>query len=170
MGSQRLGRGNSRYRLDSRRRVWEGMAMEISLHNRQRKLRFSIDWLRRLAHDAFGRCLHHPARAGAALASLSEVEVTFVSDATIARVHRDFMNIPGATDVITFDHGEIVISTETARANAALYGRTLDQELALYIIHGLLHLNGYEDKEPQDFARMQELQERILTECLEAVK
>lgn len=80
------------------------------------------------------------------------------------------MDIPGATDVITFDHGEIVISTETARENAALYDRTLDQELALYVVHGLLHLGGYEDKEPEDFARMRELQERILAECLEAVK
>lgn len=144
--------------------------MEISLHNRQRKLRFSFGWLRRLAPEACARCLRVPARAGAPLASLGEVEVTFVSDAAIARVHRDFMNIPGATDVITFDHGEIVISTETARENAALYGRTLDQELALYIVHGFLHLSGYEDKEPEDFARMRELQERILAECLEAVK
>ncbi len=144
--------------------------MEISLHNRQRKLRFAIDWLRRLAADAAPRCLRVPARPGAPLATLAEVEVTFVSDAAIARVHRDFMNIPGATDVITFDHGEIIISTETARDNAALYGRTLDQELALYIVHGLLHLNGYEDKEPADFERMRQTQERVLAECLEAVK
>ncbi len=144
--------------------------MEITLHNRQRKLRFSLAWLRRLAPVAVERCLRHPAWPGAPLQSLPEVEVTFVSDATIARVHRDFMNVPGATDVITFDHGEIVISTETARENGALYGRTLDQELALYVVHGLLHLNGYADKEPADFARMQALQERILAECLEAVK
>lgn len=144
--------------------------MEISLHNRQRKLRFGLDWLRRLAPVAVGRCLGRPARPGAPLSFLSEVEVTFVSDAAIARVHRDFMNIPGATDVITFDHGEIVISTETARDNAATYGRTLEEELALYIVHGLLHLNGYEDKGPEDFARMRELQERILAECLEVVK
>lgn len=93
--------------------------------------------------------------------------MTFVSDATIARVHRDFMSIPGATDVITFAHGEIVISAETAKSNAALYERPLDEELARYIVHGLLHLNGYEDKEPADFAQMHRLQERILKQCLE---
>ena len=144
--------------------------MQITLHNRQRKLRFGLEWLRRLAPEALTRALRHPARSGAPLSELPEVEVTFVSDATIARVHRDFMDIPGATDVITFAHGEIVISPETARENAALYGRTLDQELALYLIHGLLHLNGYEDKEPADAARMHAMQERILAECLEIVK
>ena len=100
--------------------------------------------------------------------------MTFVSDAAIARVHRDFMNIPGATDVITFAHGEIVISTETAQLNAAQYGRPLGEELARYLVHGLLHLNGYEDKKPADAARMlarlsgrnHRVQERILSDCL----
>lgn len=145
--------------------------MEITLHNRQRKVRFALDWLRRLAPAALAECLRHPARQSTPLSGqLPEVEVTFVSDATIARVHRDFMNIPGATDVITFDHGEIVISTETAQVNAAQYGRSLEAELALYVIHGLLHLHGYEDKEPAQFARMHALQERILADLLEKVK
>ena len=144
--------------------------MEISLHNRQRKVRFALPWLRRFAPVALAECLRHPAHARTPLPGLPEVEVTFVSDAAIARVHREFMEIPGATDVITFAHGEIVISTETARENAALYGRTLEQELALYVVHGLLHLNGYEDKEPRDAARMHQLQERILADCLERAK
>ncbi|MCX6968168.1 MAG: rRNA maturation RNase YbeY [Verrucomicrobia bacterium] len=143
--------------------------MEISVHNRQHKVVVALAWLRRFAPVAFAECLRHPAHGEAPLPRLPEVEVTLVSDATIARVHRDFMGIPGATDVITFDHGEIVLSTETAQANAAQFGRPLDEELALYIVHGLLHLNGYEDKEPADAARMQQLQERILTECLKKV-
>jgi len=144
--------------------------MEISVHNRQRKVRVALPWLQRFAPVAFAECLAHPAHGETPLPRLGEVEVTLVSDATIARVHRDFMDIPGATDVITFEHGEIVISAETARLNAAQYGRALDEELALYIVHGLLHLNGYEDKEPAAAARMHRLQERILAECLEKVK
>ncbi len=97
---------------------------------------------------------------------LEEIETTFVSDATIAKVHRDFMGIPGATDVITFDHGEIVISTETAAENAKIYGRSFQEELALYIVHGLLHLNGFKDKQPADAERMHAMQERILALCL----
>ena len=144
--------------------------MEITLHNRQRKLRLPLPWLRRIAPLALAECLRHPARDGAPLPGLPEVEVTFVSDAAIARVHLDFMNIPGATDVITFDHGEIVISTETARENAALYGRPLDEELARYLVHGLLHLNGYEDKKTAAAARMHRIQERILADCLKKVQ
>ncbi len=115
---------------------------------------------------ALEECLKHPRHGNAPLPTLGEVEVTFVSDATIARVHRDFMEIPGATDVITFDHGEIVISTETARENANLYGRPLEEELARYIVHGLLHLNGFEDKTEAEAAEMHELQEKILAGCL----
>ena len=145
--------------------------MEISVHNRQRKVPVALAWLRRFAPVALAQCLPHPAHEETPpLPHLEEVEVTLVSDAIIDRVHRDFMDIPGATDVITFDHGEIVISTETARANAALYGRTLDEEIALYIVHGLLHLNGYEDKEPAAAARMHRLQERLLAECLKKVQ
>jgi len=144
--------------------------MEITLHNRQRKVRVAFDWLRRFAPVALEECLRHPAHEGTPLPRLWEVEVTLVSDATIARVHRDFMDIPGATDVITFDHGEIIISTETAQVNAVQYGRSLDAELALYVVHGLLHLNGYEDKEPAAAARMHRLQERILAKCLEKVQ
>jgi len=81
-------------------------------------------------------------------------------------VHRDFMNIPGPTDVITFAHGEIIISPETAQENAALYGRSLDEELARYLVHGLLHLSGYEDQTPEEAARMHALQERLLAECI----
>ena len=140
--------------------------VEIFLYNRQRKLRVEMQWLRALARVALDECLRRPARGDAPLPRLEEIEVTLVSDATIARVHRDFMDIPGATDVITFDHGEIVISTETARDNAAQYGRPLDEELARYVVHGLLHLNGYEDKEPADFDRMHRVQEEVLAVCL----
>jgi len=144
--------------------------VEISLHNRQRKVPVALEWLKRLAPLALDECLRHPAHADAPLPHLPEIEVTLVSDATIARVHRDFMNIPGATDVITFAHGEIIISAETAQTNAAQYGRSLDEELALYIIHGLLHLNGYEDKQPAAAARMHGVQERILADCLTQVE
>lgn len=154
--------------LDSIAGLWEkkGVPVEISLYNRQRKVRLPMPWLRALARLAGGECLRRPAREGAPLAGLGEVEVTFVSDAAIAKVHRDFMDIAGATDVITFDHGEIVISPETARGNAERFGRPLDEELARYIVHGLLHLNGYEDKAPADFARMHAVQEEVLALCL----
>jgi len=135
----------------------------ITLYNRQRKVQFGLEWLEALAPIALEMVLAHPPGPGyPVLPELEEIEVTFVSDRTIAKVHRDFMNIPGATDVITFAHGEIIISTETARENAGLYGRSLDEELARYLVHGLLHLNGYEDETPEQATQMHRAQEEIL--------
>jgi probable rRNA maturation factor len=100
---------------------------------------------------------------------LPEIEVAIVSDRVIAQVHRDFMGIPGATDVITFEHGEIVMSAQTARAYAREYGHSTDRELALYTIHGLLHLNGYDDTTARAAARMHSTQDRVLRACLQSV-
>lgn len=101
---------------------------------------------------------------GSALSNLDEVEVSLVADATIADVHLRFMNIPGATDVITFDHGEIHISVETALQQAKEFANDYERELMLYVIHGLLHLAGHEDATHDGQAKMDKLQERILSE------
>jgi len=138
---------------------------EISLHNRQRKISFDLAWLKRFAGNALTECIRH-AVPGTPLTRLASVEVSIVSDAAIARVHLEFMQIPGATDVITFEHGEILISTGTAKKYAAQYSQNLETELGLYIIHGLLHLGGFDDIEAGDAKRMHRLQERILKRVL----
>lgn len=102
------------------------------------------------------------ARGGSVLLGLDEIEVTLVSDAIIADVHAEFMSIDGPTDVITFDHGEILISTETAAVQGAENGNSVERETALYLVHGLLHLAGYADKTQPEFAEMAEIQEQIL--------
>ncbi|MES2568484.1 MAG: rRNA maturation RNase YbeY [Verrucomicrobiota bacterium] len=139
----------------------------LTIQNRQRTVRFQLPWLRRIGVLALERCREHSADGKFALKALPEVEVAIVSDKVIARVHMEFMEIPGATDVITFEHGEIVISAETARENAALYAHSVEEELALYTVHGLLHLNGFEDSTSRDAKRMHSVQNRILRECLE---
>lgn len=98
------------------------------------------------------------------LATADELEVNFVDDEVIADLHLRFMDIPGATDVITFEHGEIHISVETAARQAEQYGNGFERELMLYIIHGLLHLAGYEDAIEVEQLRMNRLQEGILAE------
>jgi probable rRNA maturation factor len=108
--------------------------------------------------------------SGTALEALKEIEVSVVSDRAIAEVHVRFMNIEGPTDVITFDHGEIVISAATAARFAREYGQTLEHELALYVIHGLLHLNGYDDQSAGDSDRMKKTQSAILREALERAR
>jgi probable rRNA maturation factor len=72
------------------------------------------------------------------------------------------MHEPGPTDVITFHHGEIFISAETARSNAGLFGTKLARELRLYIVHGLLHLHGFDDRNPAGARKMKTVQGKIL--------
>ena len=140
--------------------------MKISVHNRQRKVPVRLPWLRRFATTALPICARHCADGHFALSSLEEVEVAIVSDRVIADVHKRFMDIPGPTDVITFEHGEIVMSAETAAVYATRYGVSVEAELALYTVHGLLHLNGYGDTSARDAARMRKIQKRILQACL----
>lgn len=98
-----------------------------------------------------------------------ELSVAFVDDAAIARVHADFMDDPSPTDVITFpanadmdSAGEILISVDQARARADEHGLSFSQELALYLIHGWLHLAGYDDRCDEDRARMREAEQAAL--------
>ena len=138
--------------------------MEISISNRQRTVRFDLAWLRKLAAAALEACLPLSGNGRFALRELSEVEIAVVSDAVIARVHIDFMGIAGATDVITFDHGEIVVSAQTAARCAVEHGHSVDEELALYVVHGLLHLNGYDDMTPVARKAMHAVQNRVWRE------
>ena len=91
-----------------------------------------------------------------------EIDVVLVSDKRIADIHQRFMKQPGPTDVITFQHGEIFISTETAKRQARQYNTTIEHELRLYIAHGLLHLCGLDDKTPAGAAEMKRIQERLV--------
>jgi probable rRNA maturation factor len=143
--------------------------VQMILVNRQRRVRFDVEWLRRFAGLALAECMHHSGDGRFRLKAVPVVEVAVVSDVVIARVHRQFMGVPGATDVITFEHGEIVVSADTAKLAAAEHGHGLLDELGLYIIHGLLHLNGYDDLEPRARARMHRVQDRIWKRLLAQV-
>jgi probable rRNA maturation factor len=95
------------------------------------------------------------------LRDLPGVEVTIVSDEVIAEVHERFMDVAGATDVITFEHGEIVMSAETAASQGEEHGTTCDEELGLYLVHGLLHLHGYDDRTEATATEMHRRQDEI---------
>ena len=140
--------------------------MKILVQNRQRALRVDLAWLRAFACAALPKCRELSDDRRFALKRLDEVSVAIVSDRTIARVHVEFMGIAGATDVITFEHGEIVMSAQTAALYAAEHGHRVEEELALYTVHGLLHLNGFEDATSRAAARMQRVQTRVWKRCL----
>jgi probable rRNA maturation factor len=71
----------------------------------------------------------------------------------------------GPTDVLTFQHGEIFISVEMAKRQARVLGNALMRELQLYIVHGLLHLHGFDDRTPAGARKMKKAQEKILSDC-----
>ncbi len=99
---------------------------------------------------------------GAHLFSLEAMEYNLVDDATIADLHATYMNDPTPTDVITFHHGEVFVSFDTAQREAKVRGIRLAEELFRYHVHGLLHLAGYDDLNQEDYDLMHKVQEEIV--------
>ena len=122
--------------------------------------------LQKFAERAVHACLKIPTPGKSALAGLAAISIILVSDRRMAELHRRFLDLPGATDVITFQHGEIFVSTETARTNAARFEKSFDYELRLYLVHGLLHLHGFDDKKPAAAARMKRTQGKLVAALL----
>ena len=98
-----------------------------------------------------------------------ELSVVFVTDATIGQIHDDFMNDPSATDVITFpastemeSAGEIIVSVDHALSRAEELGEPFSRELSLYLVHGWLHLAGYDDRNETDRAAMRIAEQQAL--------
>mgnify|MGYP005841821321 CR=1 FL=1 len=109
-------------------------------------------------------------RAGRGIVcELEEIEVSLLDDDEMARVHGEFLDDPTPTDVITFDHGELLIGVETAGRQALEYRGSLEAEIALYGIHGLLHLSGFDDREKSEAQVMEERQDEIFREVFEPV-
>ena len=99
------------------------------------------------------------------------IAVVLVDDREIQRLHRDFMAIDEPTDILTFPSdpdfdgatgGDLVISVDTAAEQAGEHGNTVAQELEFLIVHGVLHLLGWDDADPNDRAAMLRRQTEIL--------
>ena len=135
----------------------------ITVLNRQRMVPVKLGALRAFGEGVLQECLKLRGANASALATLGEVSVILVSDRRMAELHRRFLGQTGPTDVITFQHGEIFVSTETARRQARRFGTSLEHELRLYIAHGLLHLHGFDDKDARSSAEMKRTQERLVT-------
>lgn len=131
----------------------------------------SLTWLADVGRFAFPHAQAAALEGVSVLDQLQEIEVTLLTDSEIAAVHAEFLDDPTPTDVITFHHGEILISIETAARQAVEHGHNqpVAHEVALYLIHGLLHLSGWDDHEPSAATAMAELQQAILKQALQHV-
>jgi probable rRNA maturation factor len=125
-------------------------------------LRLDLRLIRAILSRALPLCLAESGPLPQRLAALPEITASIVSPAAMSRVHVDFLGLPGPTDVITFPYGEILVCAAIAAENAIRYGNSLDDEVALYLIHGLLHLNGYDDLTESAARQMRARQANIL--------
>ena len=104
----------------------------------------------------------------------ARISVALVDDTVMARLNRDHLGHDGPTDVLSFDlrdegdgttaiDGEIVLSLDTAGREARKRGHAVEAELALYAVHGTLHLLGYDDRRKADAKRMHDMEDEILS-------
>ena len=132
--------------------------------NRQRTVKIDVKKIRQLVEAALPFCSEKPRHAASCLPRI--IEITFLNDRAIAKVHADFLDDPTPTDVITFRHsetlGEILVGIPTAAAHAKKFHQPVDHEIVLCVIHGLLHLLDYDDMTPAERDIMHYRQDEIL--------
>jgi probable rRNA maturation factor len=99
-----------------------------------------------------------------------ELSVVLLDAAAMGELHAQFLDDPAPTDVITFEGdptlgfaGEVCVCTDVAHAYAQSHGENLAGELMLYIVHGYLHLAGFDDVDPTVRRRMRRAETRALT-------
>jgi len=150
-----------------RRGLKPGQIPQLTIRNLQRMVPVDLGDLQKFADNVLRLCLKIRRRQRTELTEQRRVFVLLISDRRMAALHRQFLGKSGPTDVLTFQHGEIFISAETARRHAHRFGNSLTQELRLCVVHGLLHLHGFDDRNGIEAQKMDAMQRRILEKALQ---
>jgi probable rRNA maturation factor len=124
----------------------------------------SREWLEARLHDAIRHFAESTGRR------VQSIGVRIVGDQAMTALHRAHSGIDATTDVLTFDlsedataiHAELVMCADEAARRSSEFGHSIEQELLLYVIHGVLHCAGFDDHEPTDAAAMHAEEDRIL--------
>jgi len=154
------------------------MSEEIGI-SVEEKFRGMVDqgWVRRIAQTVL---------KAEGVAPPYEVSVVFTDSETVQQLNRDYRGVDEPTDVLAFcmlsqkevddsfalppDEvtrlGEVIISYPQAIEQAREHGHSPERELALLIIHGILHLLGYDHEEPEEEAEMRTREKELLEKCL----
>lgn len=100
---------------------------------------------------------------------IGEVAIVFCSDEYLLGVNRQFLGHDYYTDIITFDYcegkvlsGDLLISIDSVRENAKTYGSDFDEELRRVMVHGILHLIGYDDHSDEEQKEMRSKENHYL--------
>ena len=134
--------------------------MNLAIANRQRTKKINTRLLKQIASELFAELKIAEADLGIALVSAKEM----------ATVNWQFLQHEGATDVITFDHestrtklhGELFICIDIAMAQAKEFKSSWQSELVRYVVHGVLHLLGYDDLKPELRRKMKREENRLV--------
>lgn len=114
-------------------------------------------------------------RALASLGAFGEVRIRVADDAEVAAAHQQYLGVAGTTDVITFDLADgaaargggldvdLLLCLDEAERQARARGLSVERELLLYALHGVLHCLGEDDHDDAGYARMHAREDQILT-------
>jgi rRNA maturation RNase YbeY len=129
----------------------------------------------RLRKEFILACARHGAQRLAR--PLGHLNLVVVGDREMAKLHREYLDTPGTTDVLTFDltgpkgnelEGEIYICLDQARRQAKYYGVPLNEEVARLAVHGVLHLAGFRDQTVTQQRQMRWMEDQSLMAVAEA--
>jgi probable rRNA maturation factor len=134
----------------------------VTVRNRQSTRRIQVPLLRRISRTLVSELLHK---------NRFELGVYLVDEAEITELNETFMRHKGITDVIALDYcevglkviaGEIFVCVDEACFQARRFRTTWQSEVVRYVVHGVLHLSGYDDRRAKDRRRMKEAEERLV--------
>ena len=139
------------------------MFMFIAVTNAQRETPVNKTRMAQLANSAVKQLR---------LRAAGTMAVTFIGAQRMRQLNRRALGHDRLTDVLTFRYdgepvvGDILVAPAAARAYAAAHGLACEEELARYVVHGLLHWMGHEDRTSAQQQRMRSMEDRLLAECL----
>lgn len=135
--------------------------MTVEIHNLQTCMDVDLGLVERVVIETLGDG-----------ARIDDFSVSIVDDAMIHRINKEHLDHDYPTDVIAFNYGEegdeagisgeVIVSAETAIRIASKQTHEPVAELILYVVHGVLHIKGYNDKTPEEASDMWQEQNRIM--------
>ena len=143
--------------------------MDITLNNQQKKVLLNLPQVEQIIKAI----LRHE---GLKTATLS---VVFVTDSQIKLLNKKFLGRSYATDVLAFDlrdketenlRGDVIISLDTVLRNSKVFNSSFAQEVVLCVIHGILHLLGFDDHRSVDIKKMRAKEQQLLKIVYQKIK
>jgi probable rRNA maturation factor len=137
------------------------VSKDVGILNRQRMKVINVSWVRRLVTGLLTDIIR---------AKNYELTIHIVGAAEMAKANRAHLGHTGSTDVITLDYsepfwpmaGEILVCVDEAVNQAARFRTSWQAELARYIVHGVLHLQGFDDCRPADRQKMKRKEDAVM--------